>query len=181
MRLRMLLLPLRMIIESGFDLHELMFGPFQEDDWRVVIACLDKELRLRDLTTIAPRYAGSIDAHRDEIIAAIDDSTAYFAIGHRIPDGDQHQAFYREYEMESTVVDELEQRGLRFLGHQVHDSEYWGSSGPAHNFDGYVGDETIPRILIVPGPHPFLDCRCLVCGPKNAAIEETRRRHTTTS
>lgn len=168
-----------MIIESGFDLYELMFGPFPNDDWQVVIACLDSEMRSIRLKSIAARYAGSLDAHRDEILAAIDDSISYFAIGHRVPDSGPHRDFYHKYDMDSEVIKELEQRGLTFLGHQVHDSEYWGSSGPVYHFDSYPGSETMPRNLVIPAPHPFLNCECLVCGPRNAAREEAWRKHST--
>lgn len=165
-----------MIIESGFDLHKLMFvGTSHADEWQVVIVCLDEDLRVLHVKTIAACYAGALDAHGDEIRDEIIEETKYFTVAHRVPDTVPHRDLSHHFDLDSRVVRELEDDGIVFLGHQVHDSEWWQSSGPMHGFESYPDGESMPRVLIVPGPHPMFRCTCVVCGPRNEIIETARR------
>jgi hypothetical protein len=43
-----------------------------------------------------------------------------------------------------------------------------------HRFEDYALDEDIPRVLVIPGPHPFLTCECAVCAPRRARWERAR-------
>jgi hypothetical protein len=63
----------------------------------------------------------------------------------------------------------------------VHDTEWWGSSGPMHRWESYGLSEDIPRVLVIPGPHPFMDCQCAVCGPREAALAAGRASRVTSS
>jgi hypothetical protein len=165
-----------MIIESGHGLNYLMFRDANDrESWEVRIVCLDANLQPLVNRRIADTYLGSLEVHRAEIIAEVErEEVKYFAIGHRVADTEPHQDFYHHYEDERGLVEELEDRGYVFLGHQVHDSEWWGSSGPMHRFESYGLGEDLPRVLVIPGPHPFIDCDCAVCGPRNAAITAAR-------
>jgi hypothetical protein len=165
-----------MIIESGFGIHRLLFrDAIDRESWEVRIVCLDSKLQPIINARIADSYLGSLDLHAAEIVPEVQrDEVKYFAIGHRVPDTDPHQEFYRHYEVGRGVIDDLQDRGYAFLGHQVHDAEWWGSSGPMHRFESYVLSDDIPRVLVIPGPHPFMDCTCAVCGPRNAMIAAAR-------
>jgi hypothetical protein len=159
-----------MIIESGYGLHQLMFRDErdkQSSELRIV--CLDSTLHPIANQRIADRYRGALDQHTTEIIDQVDrEGVKFFAVGHRVADTQPHQDFYHHYDDQQGVVAGLTDQGFVFLGHQVHDSEWWGSSGPMYRFESYALDESVPRVLVIPGPHPFLDCDCAACGPRNA-------------
>jgi hypothetical protein len=144
--------------------------------WEVRIVCLDSKLQPLVNERIAEEYLGSLDLHGIDVRAAVERKhVKYFAIGHRVPDTHPHQDFDHHYEHNQNVIEELEGKGFVLLGHQVHDTEWWGSSGPMHRFESYALSEDVPRVLVIPGPHPFDNCDCAACGPRNSMIAAARR------
>ncbi|MDH6180083.1 hypothetical protein M2152_000265 [Microbacteriaceae bacterium SG_E_30_P1] len=161
-----------MIIDSGYGLHFYMFRDERDrESTEVRIVCLDENLRLVHFARIADTYRGSLDEHAAEIREAVGrERVKYFAIGHRL--GRELSSTYENaFDDDSEVIKDLEAQGRVFLGHQLHGDETWASSGPMYFFESYFISENVPRILIIPGPHPFLDCTCAYCGPR----EEKRR------
>lgn len=161
-----------MIIDSGYGLHAYMFRDEQDrESTEVRIVCLDEELRLIHFGRIAEEYRGSLDEHAAEIRRAVEhDSVKYFAVGHRLG-RELGNNYFNHFDCDSRVIKELKSDGYVFLGQQLHGDETWASSGPMYFFESYALSEGVPRILIIPGPHPFIDCTCAYCGPR----EEKRR------
>ena len=154
-----------MIIESGYGLHMLMFRDERDrESWEVRIVCLDERLWPAYTGPLADEFGGSLDHHAEEISAAVrQEHVRYFGIGHRVGDCFPGRDLGEFYDQESEVIRKLEDEGYVFLGHQTHDADGWSSSGPMHRFESYVLSDAMPRVLVIPGPHPFLDCACAIC------------------
>lgn len=165
-----------MIIESGFGIHLYLFhDDIDRESWELRIACLDERLQPVHFGRLAERFEGSLDRHAAAIREAVHrEHVHYFAVGHRVADCYPGRGLSEFYDAERGVVEELEGEGYRFLGHQTHDADGWSSSGPMHRFESYVDGDEYPRVLVVPPPHPFGDCQCAVCGPRNARWAEAR-------
>jgi len=154
-----------MIIESGYGLHMLMFrDEVDRASWEVRIVCLDERLWPIYTGRLADEFDGSLDSHADQIRSAVQrEDVRYFGIGHRVSDCYPGRDLGEFHDAESAVIRELEAEGYVFLGHQTHDADGWSSSGPMHRFESYVMSDAMPRVLVIPGPHPFLDCTCAIC------------------
>lgn len=172
-----------MIIEAGYDLATLLFdGSTDSSALRIVM--LDEDLRLLAVRTVSRNFAGSLDGDTLEAVdAAIpepddnDDSARfavrYVAIGYRMPSTTGYPEGF-DWDRVRVFEEWLGCRGITLLGIQVSDREGWASSGPMHRFEDYALDEDIPRVLVIPGPHPFLTCECAVCAPRRARWEPRR-------
>ena len=167
-----------MIIDSGYGLHFYMFRDERDrESTEVRIVCLDEELRLVHSGRIAEAYRGSLDEHAAEIREAVGrERVKYFAIGHRV-DRELRSSYEHWFDLDSEVIESLEAGGYVFLGHQIHGDETWASSGPMYFFESYFLSEDTPRILIIPGPHPFIDCACAYCGPREEKRRAAAARH----
>jgi len=159
-----------MIIESGFGLHLYLFHDSTDrESWELRIACLDERLQPVHFGRLAEKFEGSLDVHADAIRDAVRrESVRYFAVGHRVADCYPGRDLDEFYDSERLVVAELEAEGFTFLGQQTHDTDGWSSSGPMHRFESYVDGDKFPRVLVIPPPHPFAECACAACGPRNA-------------
>ncbi|HMF59332.1 MAG TPA: hypothetical protein VK595_03120 [Vicinamibacterales bacterium] len=166
-----------MIIEAGYDLRELLFPNWagNDDEPSVRLVTFDESLRFLYRRRIADAYLGDLDHHHDEIASALtSDYVRYFAVGHPVPELDSRGGFWREYDGGERVRATTAGMGLHFLGHLVHDKEWWGSSGPVHRFEDYPGSDEVPRAIVIPGPHPFLECDCAACGPRNRRFPDVQ-------
>lgn len=172
-----------MIIEAGYDLAELLFdrrstpGPLR-------IVMLDADLRLVDVRTVSTTFTGTLDSTTLDAVDAIipgpsdDEALArhgiqYVALGYQVG---SIEGYPEAFDWDRvTVFDEwLGCRGITLLGIQISDGEQWASTGPVHRFEDYALEEDIPRVLVIPGPHPFLSCECAACAPRRALWQRTR-------
>lgn len=173
----------RMIIEAGYDLHVLLFtGNREPGTLRMV--CLDADLRVTDIRTVLPSFSGNFDADAlDSIDRAIPGDidelpqfdTRFVALGYDVGDASRYPHGF-DWERVKVVEEWLGCRGVRLLGIQVSDHEQWASTGPMHSFETYVLEDDLPRVLVIPGPHPFGVCPCAACAPKR---ERRRSRRST--
>lgn len=170
-----------MIIESGFGIHLYLFhDEIDRESWELRIVCLDERLQPVHFGRLADRFEGSLDHHAEGIRQAVhQEDVRYFAVGHRVADCYPGRDLAEFYRADREVVAELETGGFVFLGHQTHDSDGWSSSGPMHRFESYVDGDKFPRVLVIPPPHPFVDCECAVCGPRNAPWSKARVQRST--
>jgi hypothetical protein len=170
----------RMIIEAGYDLATLLFdGRSTPGVLRMVM--LDTELRLVAVRTLSTTFTGTLDSATLEAVdAAIpqpedDDHLArftvrYVALGFDVPATIGYPEGF-DWDRVKAIEERLADRGVHLLGIQVTDGEAWASTGPMYSFESYALEERIPRILVIPGPHPFLTCECAVCAPRRANWE----------
>lgn len=134
------------------------------ESWEVRIVCLDNHLRPVHFGRLADQFAGSLDEHAADIEdAVVREDVRYFAIGHRVADCYPGRDLGEFYDSDRRVIARLETTGYIFLGHQTHDVDGWSSSGPMHRFESYVNGDAMPRVLVVPPPHPFGSCKCVIC------------------
>jgi hypothetical protein len=174
-----------MIIEAGYDLTTLLFdGARDSGELRIVM--LDSELRALSAQSVVPRFDGSLGtATLEAVDAAIpepdedDDEVSaryavrYVALGYRIPSIEGYPEGF-DWDRVRVFDEWLGCRGITLLGIQVSDGERWASSGPMHRFEDYALDEELPRVLVIPGPHPFLTCECAACAPRRARWQRAR-------
>ena len=95
----------------------------------------------------------------------------YVALGYRIPSIEGYPEHF-DWDRVRVFDEWLGCRGITLLGIQVSDGERWASSGPMHRFEDYALDEDLPRVLVIPGPHPFLTCECAACVPRRARWQD---------
>ena len=172
-----------MIVEAGFDLAVLLFEG-QSEPGALRIVALDRDLRLVALRTALTSFAGDLDA---VALEAVNDAipvwdgeeldrfaVRYVGLGYIVRDVSRYPEGF-DWDEVKAVETWLSLRGIHLLGIQVSDGEQFASTGPVHAFDSYAleGDE-LPRILIIPGPHPFLRCECAACAPRREAWERAR-------
>jgi hypothetical protein len=172
-----------MIIEAGYDLATLLFdGRSAPGALRMVM--LDTELRLVAVRTVSTMFTGTLDSPALEAVdAAIpqpedDDHLArfavrYVALGFEVPKISGYPEGF-DWDRVTAIKQRLASRQIHLLGIQVSDGEGWASTGPMYSFESYALEEQIPRILVIPGPHPFLTCECAVCAPRRANWDRAR-------
>jgi hypothetical protein len=167
-----------MIIEAGYDLATLLFES-RPSPAALRIVMLDAELRLVAVRTVSTDFGGALDSATLEAVDnAIpepdqdDDSVdrfavQYVALGYEVPTIAGYPEGF-DWDRVKVFEEWLGCRGVDLLGIQVSDGEGWASTGPMYSFESYALEEQIPRILVIPGPHPFLTCECAVCAPRRA-------------
>lgn len=172
-----------MIVESGYDLHTLLFGGgYRCRALRMV--CLSDDLRLIDTVTPLESFTGQFDATALDVIErAIPQNhdslpqltTRYVALGFTVPEASQYPHGF-DWERIGVLSEWLECHGVRLLTIQVADEEGWASSGPMYSFTSYPGYEYLPRAVVIRGPHPFGTCDCAACTahrvPKSASTRD---------
>lgn len=165
-----------MIIEAGYDLHLLLF-PDTSPPGGLRMVCLDADLRVTDVRTPIPVFAGIFDhSALDSIEAAIpnDDDlmpqldTRFVSLGYRVRATSGYPEGF-DWERVKAVEERLARRGVRLLGIQVSDGESWASTGPMYSFESYALDD-LPRAIVIPGPHPFASCECVACAPRRQRL-----------
>lgn len=172
---------LRMIIEAGYDLHVLLFSGHSEPG-ALRMVCLDADLRVTDVCTVTPSFSGSFDAATlESITMAIPDNdddlpkydTRFVALGYAVADA---SGYPEGFDMERVRILEelLGCRGVRLLGIQVSDQEQWASTGPMYSFGSYLLADELPRVVVIPGPHPFDSCECVACAPRRQHLRPGR-------
>lgn len=172
-----------MIVEAGYDLATLLFESRAEPGALRLVA-LDRELRLVASCTAVTSFAGDFDsAVLEAVDAAIPEpdggvgferfAVRYVGLGYRVPDVSPYPEGF-DWDRMKAVEEWLSHRGIHLLGIQVSDGERFASTGPIHMFESYALEEQIPRILVIPGPHPFLTCECAVCAPRRESWRRAR-------
>ena len=170
-----------MIIEAGYDLHLLLFaGNHEPGALRMV--CLDADLRVTTVRTVIPTFSGRFDAAAlDSIDTAIpvDDEnfpkydTRFVALGYNVDDASGFPEGF-DWERVKVVEEWLGCRGVELLGIQVSDREGWASTGPMYSFASYLLADELPRVVVIPGPHPFDSCECAACAPRRQHLRRVR-------
>lgn len=166
-----------MIIESGYDLHRLLFGG-QSEPGALRIVCLDADLRVLDIRTAIPSFSGSFNAAALESIdLAIPDSnedlprydTRFVALGYDVANASGYPEGF-DWQRVTVIEEWLSCRGVQLLGIQVSDHEQWASTGPMHSFASYPLADDLPRAIVIPGPHLFGSCECAFCAPRRRQL-----------
>lgn len=173
-----------MIIEAGYDLHLLLFaGNHEPGVLRMV--CLDADLRVTAVRTVMTAFSGRIDAAAlDSIDTAIPDdgedfpqyNTRFVALGYEVDDVTGYPEGF-DWERVKVVEEWLGCRGVELLGIQVSDHARWASTGPMHSFASYLLADELPRVVVIPGPHPFDSCECVACAPLRQQLRRGRSAH----
>lgn len=165
-----------MIIEAGYDLHLLLF-PDHSASEGLRMVCLDADLRVTDVRTLIPAFAGVFDhSALESIEAAIPDEddlvpqldTRFVGLGYRVTATAGYPECFDWGRVKAVEV-RLARRGIHLLGIQVCDDESWASTGPMHSFESYALDH-LPRAIVIPGPHPFASCECVACAPRRQRL-----------
>ena len=170
-----------MIIEAGYDLHVLLFAERREPG-ALRMVCLDADLRVTHICTVIPSFSGSFDAAAldsiDRAIPANDDTlpqldTRFVALGYEVDDVTGYPEGF-DWERVKVVEEWLGCRGVELLGIQVSDHERWASTGPMYSFVTYPLADELPRVVVIPGPHPFASCECAACAPRREQLRRGR-------
>lgn len=166
----------RMIIESGYDVFRILLNGFPIDELRV--AAFDADLRPVVETTAVAAFSGEFDDSAitavESILDAADFEVRFVAVGYGIGKVDSCYHWAGD-DAHRPLREMIEARGARCLGIFVADGEYWATTGPAHGFESYLEGESMPRTIVIPGPHPLFTCTCVYCGPRNHKRESARR------
>ncbi|GAA2089879.1 hypothetical protein GCM10009840_30870 [Pseudolysinimonas kribbensis] len=151
-----------MIVESGYDLFLLLSA---QPGTELAMVTLDADLRPIHRSIVERDYDGVLD---EGILARVDalvekeDGACFAVLGHRVSDATgflQHL----DWDAEKALLDILRCRSIDLLGYMGYDSERWATTGPVYRFTDYPLADHVPRTLVVRGPHPFLECRCIAC------------------
>ncbi|WP_142206650.1 hypothetical protein [Subtercola boreus] len=171
-----------MIIEAGYDIHQLFSGVFREGTetrkglW---IMAMDEDLRLCFLRPVTDRMSGRLVDHVEKISEALHDDVqevAYFALASATATVQPEEGRLSEIGRDLMACPQLEDYEL--LGHVIYDPEGYISSIPLYSFQDYLGYGHLPRALAVEGPHDFVwACTCLACTQYRRRTVELRRRH----
>ncbi len=166
-----------MIIEAGYDLHVLLFAGSREPG-ALRMVCLSADLRVTDIRTVIPSFSGNFDAATlesiDWAIPGDNDAlpqldTRFVALGYDVGDASSYPEGF-DWERVKVVEEWLSCRGVRLLGIQVSDHDGWASTGPMYSFDSYPLEDELPRVVVLPGPHPFDSCECAACTPRRKRL-----------
>ena len=172
---------LRMIIEAGYDLHLLLFAG-NDEPGALRMVCLDADLRVTTVRTAIPSFSGRFDAAAldsiDTAIPANNESfpkynTRFVALGYEVTDVTGYPEGF-DWERVKVVEEWLGCRGVELLGIQVSDHEKWASTGPMHSFASSPLTDEWPRVVVIPGPHPFDSCECQACAPRREHLRRAR-------
>ncbi|MET3922624.1 hypothetical protein [Arthrobacter sp. UYEF20] len=139
-----------MIIQAGFD-FEFLARPFIVQDGRLmpklVVICVDAEMRLNSVDVIAGDFAGSLTPFHDAVLVALDpEYTKYFAIA--------HPGRFSEYDFAEPITDEADElelkaaeRGMQLIGHFAIDETGYMSARARSYFDQYPEHDDLPRTM----------------------------------
>ena len=139
-----------MIIQAGFD-FETLARPFIVQGGklmpRLVLICVDAEMRLSSVDVVADDFSGSLAPFRDAVLAALDaEYTRYFAIA--------HPGRFSEYHCSEPILDEARaleseaaDRGMQLIGHFAIDETGYMSARACSYFDQYPGNDDLPRTM----------------------------------
>jgi hypothetical protein len=168
-----------MIIEAGYDMTELLsprVHATKANRRALWMLAMDDELRKLFITQVCAEYTFPLEQHIPDIVKALECEygyVTYFVLAHMLPQlgNNIEQTVYNEDEPLQTAP-ELE--GRQFLGRLVFDGEFMYSSAPQFSFRDYPLHDDLPRIAVVKGPHPHLDCQCLACSQFEAKLAANR-------
>lgn len=115
---------------------------------RLVLICLDAEMRLIDVDFVPGDFAGCLVPFRDALLAALDpEETKYFAIAHP-------GSFGEAYDYPDPVLDEARElesetakRGIQLIGHFAIDETGYMSARARSYFDQYPQHADLPRTM----------------------------------
>lgn len=162
-----------MIIEAGYDLHELLYPRLIRDHERhggegtpLWVVALDDELRYLYTRPAVARFRGPLSDHGAEIASCLHDheglwNIRYYALAYYRKTGPNDQCHWLHHD-ELALSDCTELEPFELLGQMVFDEDGYYSTVPRYSFRDYPGHRHLPRAAVIPGPHG-LDCRCLAC------------------
>ena len=139
-----------MIIQAGFDFEDLA-RPYIVQDGKLrpklVLICLDEEMRLNSVEVVAEDFAGSLAPFQDAVLAALDpEYTKYFAIA--------HPGRFSEYDFSEPIIEEARaleakatERGMQLIGHFAIDETGYMSARARSYFDQYPRHDDLPRTM----------------------------------
>lgn len=164
-----------MIIESGADIHDLLFDGCELQLGELRVMALDADLRPRWIGTLTTAFRSRIEGRAVDMLENVlgtdpfrdtDRSIRFVAFAHAVREVDADDLRTRErLEKETTprLTRVLARHGVTSLGVVICDGMYWTASNVTGSFsDSDVGDE-VPRIAVVRGPHPIFSCECEIC------------------
>ncbi|MEY9778508.1 hypothetical protein [Arthrobacter sp. MW3 TE3886] len=139
-----------MIIQAGFD-FQVLARPFIVQDGKLmpklVVMCVDEEMRLDTVEVMAEDFAGSLTPFHDAVLAALHpEFTKYFAIA--------HPGRFSEYDFSEPIMDEADaleskaaERGVQLIGHFAIDETGYMSARAHSYFDQYPSHDDLPRTM----------------------------------
>jgi hypothetical protein len=170
-----------MIIEAGYDMLQVLSPCIHASTANrraLWMLAMDDELREMSIKMVCPEYAFPLEKHIPDIVKALECDNGYvkyFALAHMLPrlgDNIEHEV----YEEDEPVRTAPEFDGRQFLGRLVFDEDNRYSSAPRYAFRDYPLHDDLPRVAVVKGPHPLLDCQCLACSQFEAKLAANRAK-----
>lgn len=173
-----------MIIEAGYDLHELLYPRLIRDHDKnaadgdpLWVVALDDKLRFLFMRPAAPKVRLPLTEHAAEIAACLDDdlsSPKYVVLAFFLRTAPDHPPHWL-YELGHVWDACPELAGFEMLGQIAFDEDGYYSSLPRYSFRDYAGHQDLPRAAVIAGPHPC-DCACLACEQHAEDVAALRRR-----
>jgi hypothetical protein len=172
-----------MIIESGSDIHDLLFDGCELRLGELRMAALDADLRPRWTGTLTTEFRTRIEGRAvdvvDELLAtdpllASDDRIRFVVFAHAVPEVDANGRTRDRLDREQPprLARVLSRFGVTSLGIVVCDGTHWTGTTTGPFADSSAGDE-VPRVAVLRGPHPFFTCDCALCVVDRAqSVEE---------
>lgn len=162
-----------MIIESGHDIHDLLFDGCDLRLGELRMAALDSDLRPRWIGTLTTAFRSRIEGRAvdalEELLAtdpllASDDRIRFVVFAHAVPAVDAHGRTRDRLDREQPprLARVLGRYGVTSLGVVVCDGTHWTGTTTGRFADSSAGDE-VPRVAVIRGPHPFFTCDCALC------------------
>lgn len=150
-----------MILQAGFD-FEILARPYIVQDGRLtpklVLICVDSEMRLDSISVITDNFQGSIGPFQDSILEALDpEYVRYFAIA--------HAGRFSEYDFSEPIMDEAQvldeaaaEHGMQLIGHLALDETGYMSARARSYFDQYPSHDDLPRTMFHWSHSEFGEC-----------------------
>ena len=175
-----------MIIEAGYDLHQILMptvhesrargehGPHDSPLW---LLTLDRDLRVQYLVQVTPDMRGRPADEREAIVAALDCSDLFevrwLVFAWWSPTVAPVDSGWQRHLDDEALRAAPELADYELLGTVVYDDEGFACTFPRFSFCDY--DEGLPVAAVIHGRHPR-GCDCLACEQARVRRAEREER-----
>ncbi|HAM26360.1 MAG TPA: hypothetical protein DCP11_06510 [Microbacteriaceae bacterium] len=170
-----------MIIEAGYDIHQILHGEIFSRGTRTKglwVVGMDENLRLLITTRATGHMNGPIAEHLDELLAALTrtpGTVRYYALAYavdRLPEDNANCPHHVDEPFFASPA----LAPYELLGRVVFDDTSMCSTVPRYSFRDYPSLAHLPRTGVVLGPHD-VSCTCFACTQHRKMLERNQERH----